>query len=290
MPRPYSETEVVIPMDRILVGGWIPVTLPFRVKNIGNQQMRVRASMSGLSGGFSNYDVGWIGAGQEKDVVFDDVLRRGSKPATDTEEEATLTLEYYIKGFDSSDPDKERLVNWEKVRYKLVYVDFNDDSYEVVDEDTFEEDLEGWTKVDVNGDTSVQRSSEHAELSTGQWAMRHFDIGPGDEAFLSKNFTIGDVEKAYIRVCVWGLWDCDDARFLLELITDAGNVSKRRVVPIPLTSRNKVGRPPGGDPRGSWSYFGAKLPVNGTYEVRLRVKGITGNVELWYDDIKVVQK
>lgn len=281
MSRVKEYVEIVIPTDRVIdICDYMPIALPFRLTNIMGSDMTVLATVSGLSIAPSNLDLGTIPAGTTRDIFLDDRMFKSSKPATNTEETITLTLNYYIAG---------RWINTSYVYFTFVYVNFNDASYAVVDEDTFETDLEGWTKTDVVGTTTLARDNTECIRTTGQWSMKHSGIDAGDESYLTKNFTIGAVDRAFFRACVWGFFDISSAQFLLELITDAGVVTEKRVVPIPLTSDNPHGHQIGSTKEGSWAYIGAKLPVDGTYEVRLKATGITGTVDLYYDDIKVVQ-
>jgi hypothetical protein len=280
MSRVREYVEIVIPTDYVFGIAGMPITLPLRVTNIMGSDMTVLATVSGLSCAPNSFDLGTIPAGTTRDIFLDDTMIKSSKPATNTEETITLALDYYIGG---------RHINTSYVYYTFVYVNFNDASYTVVDEDTFETDLGGWVRVDVVGTTTLARDNTECIRTTGQWSMKHSGIDAGDKSYLTKNFTIGAVDRAFFRACVWGFFDISSARFLLELITDAGEITEKRVVPIPLTSDNPHGDQIGDTKEGSWAYIGAKLPVNGTYEVQLKATGITGTVDLYYDDIKVVQ-
>ena len=116
--------------------------------------------------------------------------------------------------------------------------------------------------------------------------MRHSAIDNADVGYLTKSFVIGAVSKAYILVPTYFEVE-DDEEVILEIITDAGDVTKKRTNYYCMT-----GRPSGGTIiTKEFLYLAAELPVNGTYEVRLRATCESGAaLEIFYDDIKVITK
>jgi len=280
------DVEVVVPIECVkdTIKSFVPFT--FKAKNVFDHTIDVYAQLQNPGDTWYNYAsikeiwLGQLAVGADGYFLYDPVTKK-TLPATETEE--TLTLRITYKASPGGVP-QPREINHEDIKYKLTWLDFDNASYTVVDTDTFETDLEGWTKVDESGTTTLDRSSKH--VRNGSYAMRHSDIDNTDVAYLTKSFTIGAVSKAFIRVPVFFEVEGTE-KVVLELITDAGAASKKRTVEYAIT-----GSPYGGSLiAGQWLYLGAELPVDGTYEVRLRATCESGaGLEIFYDDIKVITK
>jgi len=275
------DTEIVIPMD-CLDDLLLQIQFTFKALNIIAVPINVSADLTDLTGWNKPRGVGFgqIGVGDEKYCLYD-VAQRTSKPATDTVENPRLTISYSaaLGGVPAT-----RGVNNELIWYKLTWIDFDSVTYALVDLDTFEADLEDWTKVDEVGATVLDRSQ--LQVRNGAWAMRHSAIDNADVAYLTKSFVIGAVSKAYIRVPVF-FEVTDQEKVIFEIITDAADVVNKR------TQQHAIAASPAGDSKitGMWLYLGAEIPVDGTYEVRLRATCESGAaLEIFYDDIKVVTK
>jgi len=280
------DVKIVVPIESIDSAANIPFT--FKAKNIFDVAISVYAQLLKSAGaanptGWNNpqqVSFGELAIGAEKYFLYDR-SKRTSLPATDTEESVMFRIRYFGSPGGLPQP---REINKEDLHYKLTYINFDDGSYTVVDTDTFEADLEGWTKIDEVGTTTLDRST--TQHRNGTTAMRHSGIDNTDVAYLSKSFTIGAVSKAYIRVPAFFELTTQE-KVTLELITDAGAVSKKR------TTGYAIAASPAGGSRitGQWLYLAAEMPVNGTYEVRLRATCESGTgLEIFYDDIKVITK
>jgi len=227
---------------------------------------------------FSEVHCGSLGVGEDDYFLFDTPKR--TKPATGTTEVVTLRVTYY------SDAGYSVELNHEDIAYTYTYVDFTDaGTYNVVDDDTFETDLEGWTKVDEVGSTVLTRDT--AKARTGIASMKHYSVADGEVGYATKSFTISDVGSAFIRI--WFNLFVNDAacEYILELITDAGESVTKRTLPIAMDGTPKCAS----EICDQWLCVAAKIPTNGTYEVRLRVlceDGVNADT-INYDDIRVIE-
>jgi len=279
--------EVVIPLDGM--PDPMPIDFPFKATNVGESSIWVTAELVNPPSGWSNYSAQQLGelqAGVDDYFLFDTPQR--SKPTTGTTEQVTLRVKFY------SDEGYSQLINQDDVVFEFTYVDFEDtDEYDVVDDDTFELDTEGWQKVDELGSSSFGRNTGVSR--TGTASMYHRMSSENTISHLKKSFTIDNRSAAYIRVWLQVKHDSGvTPEFILEVITDAEEVVQKRVIPIAMDK----------SPRGGteifeqWLCIGAKLPTNGTYEVRLRPRceycrgysnGEYRYTYIYYDDIRVVE-
>ena len=269
--------EPVIPME----GLGDPMKLPFLFKatNVTGIVVYVGCELITPPAGWANFgemQCGTLEIGEDDYFIYDTPTR--TKPATNTEENVTFRVTYYSDAYITE-------VHHEDIVYTFTYVDFDDVSYAVVDEDTFEADLEGWAKVDEVGVSGLAISTDRAR--TGLYSMKHSPISAGEIGYATKSFTIsgGAVSRAFIRIWLYVNRYTSPGEAILELITDAGEVSQIRTLPMPMDFLVKGGS----EIMDQWLVIAAKLPVDGTYEVRLRVRGETDSVVIYYDDIKVVE-
>jgi len=280
------EVEMVVPIEWLDVFGNIPFT--FKAENVFNIPIDVYAQLLTEAGAV--LVVGWnqplakyfgaFGVGVENYFLYD-FSQRSSIPDTDTVEYLLFRIRYLAS---PGGVPVTRAINKDDVRYTITYIDFDSVTYVLVDLDTFEADLEDWTLVDEVGATVLDRSQ--VQRRNGLWSMRHSAIDNADVAYLTKDFVIGAVSKAYIRVPVF-FEVTDQEKVIFEIITDAGDVVKKR------TQQHAIAASPveGSKITGMWLYLGAEIPVDGTYEVRLRATCESGAaLEIFYDDIKVVTK
>jgi len=280
--------EVVIPMDGM--PDPMPIDFPFKATNVGDSSIWVTAELVNPPSGWSNYSAQQLGelqAGVDDYFLFDTPQR--SKPTTGTTEQVTLRVKFY------SDSGYTNLINQDDVVFEFTYVDFEDtDEYDVVDDDTFELDTEGWQKVDELGSSSFGRDTGVSR--TGTASLQH-KLGTNNSStgvyHLKKSFTIDNRAAAYIRVWLQARRGDLTPEFILEVITDAEDVVQKRVIPIAMDR----------SPRGGteifeqWLCIGAKLPTNGTYEVRLRPRceychrytNSNQYTYIYYDDIRVIE-
>jgi len=275
--------EVVIPMDGM--PDPMPIDFPFKATNVGESSIWVTAELVNPPSGWSNYSAQQLGelqAGVDDYFLFDTPQR--SKPTTGTTEQVTLRVKFY------EDSGYSQLINQDDVVFEFTYVDFEDtDEYDVVDDDTFELDTEGWQKVDELGSSECARDVGLSR--TGVASLWH-KLKTVDGAFyLKKCFTIDDRTAAYIRIWLQMRYDSGlTPEFILEVITDAEDVVQKRVIPIAMDYSPRGGT----EIFGQWLCIGAKLPVNGTFEVRLRVRceycaSLDKHVFINYDDIRVIE-
>lgn len=280
------DVEIVVPIESLETYPIIPFT--FKAENVFNVPIDVYAQLLTEGGGAN--PTGWnfpkqkhfgsLGVGAENYFLYD-FGQRSSLPDTDTLEYLLFRIRYLASPGGLPIP---REINKDDVRYTNTYIDFDSVTYALVDLDTFEADLEDWTKVDEVGATVLDRSQ--VQRRNGLWSMRHSAIDNADVAYLTKDFVIGAVSKAYIRVPVF-FEVTDQEKVIFEIITDAGDVVKKR------TQGHAIAAAPveGSKITGMWLYLGAEIPVDGTYEVRLRATCESGAaLEIFYDDIKVVTK
>ena len=275
--------DVVVPMEDL--PDPMSINFLFKATNVSGASVYVSAQLITPPAGWADFaerQCGELIVGEDDYFIFATPTR--TKPATNTTEAVTLRVTYY------SDPGYSVELNHEDIAYTYTYVDFDDVSYTTVDEDTFEADLEGWTKVDEAGITNLSRSTTKAR--TGLASMKHTAFTPGDVAYASKSFTIGAVTRAFIRAWVnftITSYGGVDPEYIFEVITDAGEVVEKRTLPIAMDGAPKCGA----EICEQWLCFAAKIPVNGAYEVRLRAsceaQSPTAMDEIYYDDIKVVQ-
>lgn len=277
---------MVIPMEDL--ADPMEIRFTFKVTNIDDIPIYVKSELNNPPAGWVETDEqhGVLAVGTDDYFLNDNCTR--TKPATDTEENVVLKISYY------SDSGYSNLLSTESITYTITYVDFTDGSYAVVDDDTFEVDFESWTKTDEVGSSSVARTTEMSR--SGVASMKHYGFLDGEVGYLSKSFTISNVTRAYIRIWLWFRPNTNYyfREAIIELITDAGGVSQKRTLPIAMDYQPKGGT----EICGQWICIGAKIPVNGTYEVRLRVLAelvaYTGpdtllQGMLFYDDIRVVE-
>jgi len=270
-----NHPDIVIPMEEL--ADPMPMYFSFKAANVTGATVYVGAKLvtppEGWAGD-SEQQCGTLAANTEDYFLFNTPTR--TKPVTNTTESVTLRVTYYSDAYTTE-------INHDDIIYTFTYVNFNDGSYNVVDEDTFEVDLEGWTNVDEAGSASLARSTTRSR--TGVASMRHYNISTGEVAYAKKSFTIANLTRAFIRIWAWFYMATTD-ELVLEVITDAKNVSQKRVVPVPMDATPKCGT----EVAQQWVCIAAKLPVNGTYEVRLRARcDYASSKEIYYDDIKVVE-
>jgi len=284
------DVEVIVPIDTLDTYPTIPFT--FKARNIFGIPITVSGTPVKWDGD-SNI-LYWnsprpgsvsaeLGVGEEKYFLHDRMRRRINYPIAN-EDVNSIMLRVAYSASPGGVP-VPRTINYDNTKFRFTFIDFDDGSYVLVDLDTFEVDLEGWAKVDEVGATVLDRST--VQHRNGTHSMRHSGIDNTDVAYLTKNFVIGAVSRAFIRVPVF-FEVVDDEKVILELITDAGDVSKKRTVNYAMT-----GEPisTGSIITGTWLYLGTEIPVDGTYEVRLRATCESGAaLEIFYDDIKVVTK
>jgi len=270
-----NHPDVVIPMEGLAAP--MPIQFPFKAVNRTAAQVYVGVQLVAPPAGWASYaeqQCGTLAAKTEDYFLFSTPTR--TKPATNTTENVTLRVTYYSDAYITE-------INHDDITYTFTYVDFDDAGYNVVDEDTFEVDLEGWEAVDDEaGAGALARSTTLSR--TGVASMKHSSIDTREFVYIKKSFTIANLTRAFIRI--WAYFDMDSTdELVLEIITDALNVSQRRVLPISMDAVPKCGS----EICKQWICFAAKLPVNGTYEVRLRARGEYGTIVIYYDDIKVVE-
>lgn len=270
------DPEMVVAMEDL--ADLMPIRFAFKATNLDVITIYVQSDLftppAGWAGAAENH--GSLAVGVDDYFLNDNCTR--TKPANLTEETVTLRIRYY------SDAGYSVLIKTETVDITITYIDFNDAGWTVVDTDTFEVDLESWAKTDVVGATTLARST--AKSRSGVASMRHIDWQTGDVAYASKNFTIGNVTRAFIRVWFQVVFGEASSEAVLELITDAGGASERTAT----VAMDKT--PLGGASIDSvWLCVGLKLPVNGIKAVRLKAscEQSTAMTQIFYDDIKVVQ-
>lgn len=272
-----NHPDVVIPMEGLAAP--MPIQFPFKAVNRTAATVYVSAQLVAPPAGWANYaeqQCGTLLVGIDDFFLFSTATR--TKPATNTTENVTLRVTYYSDAYITE-------INHDDITYTFTYVDFDDAGYNVVDLDTFETDLEGWTDVDEATGTGYNTLRRSTTLSrTGVASMTHGDFGVNQYSYAKKSFTIANLTRAFIRI--WAYFDMATTdELVLEIITDALSVSQKRVLPISMDATPKCGS----EICKQWICFAAKLPVNGTYEVRLRGRCESGNMDIYYDDIKVVE-
>jgi len=277
-----NHPEIVIPMEGLAAP--MPIQFSFKAANVTGATVYVSAQLVAPPAGWANWgeqQCGTLLTKIEDYFLFSTPTR--TKPATNTTENVTLRVTYYSDAYITE-------INHDDITYTYTYVDFDDAGYNVVDEDTFEVNLEGWERVNEGSGTVTTLERSTTRSRTGVASMKHYDFEQKlDIAHAKKSFTIANLTRAFIRIWMW--FDMDTSEELvLEIITDALNVSKRRVVHVPMDVAPKCGS----EICKQWICIAAELPVNGTYEVRLRgrvdyMSHVTGILAIYYDDIKVVE-
>lgn len=268
--------EMVVPMENL--ADPIPVDFTFKCTNTDDIPIYVKSELVTPPAGWNTTGAelhGALGVGVDDYFLNDNNTR--DRPANLTEETVNFKISYY------SDAGYTILITSETLAYTITYVDFDDVGFTVVDDDTFEIDTEGWTKTDEVGTISLARSTTKSR--SGVASLRISDIDIGDVGYAKKSFTIGAVTRAFIRV--WLTCEIAGAadEMIFELWTDAGGGSER-IIKIAFDKTPKGGT----EICGQWVCLGLKIPVNGSYEVRLRVTGEIATGEMMYfDDIRVVQ-
>ena len=171
----------------------------------------------------------------------------------------------------------------------ITYVDFDDAGFTVVDDDIFEVDLEGWMQtIEAGSGMSFFRSTVKSRtgVASAQHGQGLASLESGDVVYTKKSFTIGAITRAFFRV--WMLIEADSTtEVIVEVITDAGEVSQKMTLAIPFDWNPKGGT----KVCDQWVVAVLKVPVNGTFEVRLRleVESMNLNQAVNWDDIRVVQ-
>ena len=257
------------------------INFPFRVHNVTPANVWITAQLVAPPAGWANWGEQQMGAalasGASDYCLYSTPTR--IKPVTNTEENVTLRITYYSDAYITE-------INHEDVAYSFTYVDFDDVGYNVVDEDTFELDVEGWiAKQWILGGT-ISRSTSYSR--TGTASLKAINASESAQMASAKEFTIANLTRAFFRAWVYVYTTVVADKFFLWLITDASNLSAKRVIPIPLS----VAPRGGSEIMQQWLCIGGKLPVNGTYEVQLLGNTeykASGSIYVYMDDVKVVE-
>lgn len=267
--------EMVVPMENL--ADPLPIDFTFKCTNTDDIIIYVKCELVTPPAGWNGVaqQLGSLGVGVDDYFLCDNYTR--DRPANLTEETLDFKISYY------SDVGYSVLITSETLEYEITYVDFNDAGFNVVDDDTFEVDMEGWSKTDETGATGLARSTSISR--TGVAGLMYYDLHSNDVTYAKKSFTIGDVTRAFIRI--WHYHDGEGAdEWILEIITDAGEIVQKRTLSLAMDAA-PVG---GAEIMKQWICSGLKLPVNGTYEVRLRLLIESGIAEMViFDDIRVVE-
>ncbi len=279
--------EIVIPMEDLND----PMDIPFVFKatNIDDVDVWVRSDLSVAPAGWAGAaeDHGQLGVGVDDYFVNDNYTR--TKPAHLTAENVTLRVRYY------SDAGYLVLLRTETEVFAFDYVDFNDVGLTIVDDDDFEVSTEGWVLTIETNPSGVPLTATRSttQARTGVGSLKIADLKTATVCYASKSFTIGAVTHAFIRIWMYLDPYTADACGIAELWTDAGGGSER-IAYIPY-DKAPLG---GAEFCEQWVVFALRLPVNGTFTVRLRHKiqrEATGYPPAlfqgiaYYDDIRVVQ-
>ncbi len=268
--------EMVIPMEDL--ADPIPIDFLFKCTNTDDILLYVKAEVVGPPASWNGaaQQLGSLAVGVDDYFLCDAYTR--DMPANLVEDNVTLRISYY------SDAGYANLVGSEDISYTITFVDFDDVGFNVVDDDTFEVDLEGWTKVEEVGSFLLNRRTDRSRTGVASMAILAMSAAT-DIGYATKSFTIGAVTRAFIRIWMQ-FWMTANAETILEIITDAGGVSQTRTLIVSM-DQNPIG---GGEIESQWICIGLKLPVNGTFAVRLREspEADTTNA-IYFDDIRVVQ-
>ena len=271
--------DVVVPMEDL--PDPMSINFMYKATNVSGAPVYVSAQLVTPPAGWADYaerQCGVLAVGEDDYFLFATPTR--TKPATGTTEVVTLRVTYY------SDAGYSVELNHEDIAYTYTYVDFTDlVTYNVVDDDDFEIDLEGWTKVDEVGTTTLLRDSTKAR--TGIASMKHDSFTDGEIGYATKSFTIGNITSAFIRIWLNAYIAVGTHEYIIELITDAGELVTKRTLPLAMDGSPKCGS----EITDQWLCVAAKIPVNGTYEVRLRILCEDGSTsdDINYDDIRVIE-
>lgn len=279
-------TEFIVPIEGL--PDPLPINFPFKAVNVGASTIYIGVELVSPPVGWTNYSemqCGTLGSGVDNYFLFDNPKR--IKPATDTVETVTMRVNFYSDAYIT-------LINQDVITFQITYIDFDDVGYNLVDLDDFEVDVEGWTNTNEIGTSGFARTT--AKARTGVASVYHYMNTSTTIAYIKKSFVIGAVTKSYIRVWMQfvNTYPGQYPEFVLEFITDAGDVVEKRLLPI-ATDLNPQG---GTEIFDQWMVIGAELPVNGTYEVRLRMVcencpynyNPTFRTYVYYDSIKVIEK
>ena len=268
--------EMVVCMESL--ADPMPIDFAFKVTNTDDIPLYVRSALISPPAGWtgSAEDHGALAVGIDEYFLNDNYTK--TKPANLTQETLNFRISYY------SDAGYTILVSSEDISYVVDFVDFDDVSFTVVDDDGFEVDLEGWT-LTIESGTGMSLNRSTTRSRTGIASMMAQQLDAGDVLYAGKSFVIGAVTRAFIRVWMWMDFTTTE-EIIIEIITDAGEVTQKRVLAIPFDA-NPYG---GTEVCQQWVVAGLKLPVNGTYEVRLRLRcEYLALDRLYFDDIRVVQ-
>ena len=270
--------EMVVPMENL--ADPIPIDFTFKCTNTDDIPIYVQSELVTPPAGWNGVaeQHGSLGVGVDDYFLNDNYTR--DRPANLTEETVNYKISYF------SDAGYSVLITSETLEYTITYVDFDDVVFTVVDDDTFEIDVEGWARTDEVGTLSLARDT--ALSRTGIASLKLGSLNTGDVGYAYKSFTIGNVTGAFIRI-----WHYQDnvgqpaLEWIFEIITDAGAVVLTRTLRLAMDG-NPIG---GTEIMQQWICSGLKLPVNGTFQVRLRVRVENGMgiQAINFDDIRVVQ-
>ena len=276
--------EIVIPMEGLPAD--MPIDFTFKAVNVGADTIYIGAELVDPGAAWSNYDemdMGALGAGQDDYYIFDSPTR--TKPATGTTETINLRVNFY------SDFVGGTIINQDVIPFNLTFIDFNDAGYTVLEDNDFEIDTEGWEVVNESGSSSFGRTTSKSR--TGIASIYHRLNSSTYRGYIHKSYDIpATATKAYIRVWLQFTRSCSP-EFIYEFITDAGEVVKKRVI------SNAIDYNPNGGSEifDQWMVLAAELPVNGTYDVRLRFRCESDcyhydhgdrRLYVYYDDIRVI--
>ena len=279
-------TEFVVPMEGL--PDPLPVNFPFKAVNVGADTIYIGVELVGPPAGWATYSevqCGSLAAGADNYFLFDTPTR--VKPATDTVENVTLRVNFY------SDAAYTVLINQDVIVFQVTYIDFDDAGYNLVDEDDFETDTEGWSNTNEISSATFTRTT--GKSRTGVASVYHRMDSSTAIVYIKKSFTIGAVSKAYIRVWMQFVQTSSGTpEFVLEFITDAGDVVEKRLLPIATDEAPQGGT----EIFDQWMVIAAELPVGGAYEVRLRCVcedcpyhlGSGRYTYIYYDSMKVIEK
>jgi len=268
--------DVVVPMEDL--PDPMSINFLYKATNVSGASVYVSAQLITPPAGWADYaerQCGELIVGEDDYFIFATPTR--TKPATGTTEVVTLRVTYY------SDAGYSVELNHEDIAYTYTYVDFTDlVTYNVVDDDTFEVDLEDWTKVSELDLIYLTRSTTIARTGVASMKLNVPDDALG---YATKSFIISNITAAFIRIWLNYATYGTLQESILEIITDAGEVVTKRTLPIAMDIAPKCGS----EIIDQWLCVAAKLPVNGTYEVRLRVLPEYRDVNYYFDDIRVIE-
>ena len=272
--------EMVIPMEDL--DDPMPIRFTFKVTNIDDITIYVKSEITGAP---ANWNIGAdeqhgaLGVGVDNYFLNDNNTR--DKPADGASDTINLRITYY------SDAGYTVPLTFEDITYDITYVDFTDVRYAVVDDDTFEVGVEGWAWTDEVDLGSATRSTVQSRTGVASLLLK---TNPSGVGYAAKDFTIsgGGVAEAYIRIWLW-INVVTEQELIIEIITDSGDVSNIRTLPIAMDSAPQGGA----EMFQQWIVIGAELPVNAVYTVKVRLRGELGagivDQYVYLDDIRVVE-